>query len=150
MHVNKDVDSIESLISGPAAEKPKAAALKTSFVVLGVESAYAEDQDGNFPADVQQAIDSRKNRREALLALEAQGVLGEDYNGLVDLKGSTGDSAASLAGEENSDRKIIYEYVAKKNGASFDETSKIWARRIQGRAPSGTPIETAPGVWSIR
>ena len=149
-HVNKDVDSIENLINSPASVKSKDAALKTSFVILGVESAYAEDQEGNFPPDVQQAIDSRKNRRDTLAALEAQGVIGEKFNGLVELKGSGGDSAASLVAEENADRKKIYEFVAKKNGASFDETSKIWARRIQGHAPSGTPIETEPGVWSTK
>jgi uncharacterized protein len=149
-HVNKDVDSIENLISGPATGKPKDTALKTSFVIVGVGSAYAEDPEGNFPPDVQQAIDSRKNRREPLVALEARGVVGENYNGLVEMKGSGDDSAASLVAGENSDRKIIYGYVAQKNGASLDETAKIWARRIQGQAPSGTPVEIESGAWSTK
>lgn len=149
-HVNKDVDSIENLISGPNSGKTKDAALKTSYVIFGVETAYAQDE-GGYPADVMQAIESRKARRDKLTALEAQGAIGENFNGLVELKGQNGgDSAASIVSEENSDRQKIYSFVANKNGASYEETAKIAARRIQNDAPAGTPVETVAGSWSVK
>jgi uncharacterized protein YdbL (DUF1318 family) len=148
-HVSKDVDSIENLISGSASENPPAVPLKTSLFSIGVETAYAQE-DSVFPPDVMQAIESRKERRDKLVALEAQGVIGEDFNGLVALKGAGGDVAASVVSEENNDRKKIYGYVAEKNGAGYQETARISARRIQSDAPSGTPVETAAGVWSTK
>ncbi len=148
-HVNKDVDSIENLISGTASEEPKEAALKTSFFLLGVQAAYAEDAV-DYPADVMQAIESRKDRRDKLTVLEAEGVIGENFNGLVELKGRGGDIVLSIVSEENRDRRKIYEFVAKKNGVSYEETARISARRIQGDAPTGTPVESAAGVWSVK
>lgn len=146
-HVSNDVNSIEDLISGPSSAKE--APVKTSLVFLGVQTAYAENEE-DFPADILRAIESRRERRDHLTAMESQGVIGENSSGLVELRGSGGGLASDIVSRENSDRQKINAYVAKKNGASVDETAKISAQRIQNDAPQGTPIETAPGVWTTK
>lgn len=145
-HVAKDVTAIEDLISAP---KPENAAVlpKTSLLFLGVEEAFAEEE-GGYPADVKVAIDARKARRNILVSLESQGVIGENIRGLVEVKDtSSGGEASELVRDENSDRKKIYAYVASKNGVSEEETAKMFAQRIQTDAPQGTPVEQVNGSW---
>jgi uncharacterized protein len=149
-HVNRDVDSIENMITGQkTSSTPKEASLKTSYVIFKEAAAYAEE-GGSYPQEVMQAIESRKARRDTLVSLEAKGIVGENANGLVEVKASGDDSAGPLVAQENSDRKLIYTFISKKNSASFDETARIYARRIQSDAPSGTPVETQPGSWSVK
>jgi uncharacterized protein YdbL (DUF1318 family) len=47
----------------------------------------------------------------------------------------------TLVQQENKDRTLIYEYIAKKNGASVEETGKIFSRQIHQDVEPGTPVE---------
>lgn len=144
-HVAKDVTAIEDMISAPSASKGK-----TSFLSFGVNEAYAQEEP-DFPSDVKAAIERRKERRLTLTSWEAKGAIGENTRGLVEVKdASAGSEVSNLVQEENSDRNSIYNYVASKNGASEDETGKLFAKRIQADAPQGTPIEAPDGSWNIR
>src|SRR5512135_2299954 len=142
-HVSKDVNSIEDMIKTPAAGQVG----KTSLIFWGVSSAYAQE---GYPADVQNAIDRRRDRRARLEALEAQGVIGENAAGMTELKGAGSSDAAGIVADENNDRRAINEYVAQKNGASVDDTAKVSAKRIQADAPAGTPIEVSAGQWRVK
>jgi hypothetical protein len=136
-HVTQDVQAIEDMISSPK---------KTSMFFWGIQEAYAQE---GFPANVSQAIEQRKSRREELVSLLSQGVIGENAAGFVEVKdASRADSAASLVSAENSDRQTIYAYVAEKNGATVAETGKIFAKRIRADAPAGTPIQSEDGSWT--
>ena len=144
-HVAKDVTAIEDMISAPIAGSGK-----TSFLFFGVNEAYAQEEP-DYPSDVKAAIERRKERRDALTSFEAKGAIGENARGLVEVKdASAGSEVSKLVSEENSDRNIIYKYVASKNGAAQDETGRLFAKRIQADAPPGTPSEAPDGSWNTR
>ena len=84
-------------------------------------------------------------------------MIGENRKGLVDIRNAAeaDGEAEQIVNGENSDRKIIYQAVAKKNGSSVEEVEKLYAKRLQGDAPRGTPIEVlsdADGsyAWKIK
>ncbi|MFA5115512.1 MAG: DUF1318 domain-containing protein [Candidatus Omnitrophota bacterium] len=131
-HVAKELDDIESIVSGSKD--------KGSLLNFFVTDAYAQ---GSLSADIEKAALSRRDRRPELIALEQKGIVGENKSGLVQIMpGSGADAAANaLVGQENNDRMAIYSSVAAKNGVSLDEVQKMNAKRLQSDAPSGTPVE---------
>ena len=135
-HVEKEINAIEDIVSG-SDEKPKA---KDDHSLLGyfVNSAYAQE---NLSPEVEQAALRRKDRRAELTSLESKGAVGEDKSGLVVLMSKDDLVADKLVKQENSDRMIIYESIARKNGTSVEDVQKLYAKRLQKDAPAGTPIE---------
>jgi uncharacterized protein YdbL (DUF1318 family) len=139
-HVAKDIDSIENMVSGA---KPKTAGSdKQSLLGYFVTEAYAEEGLG---AEVEQAALRRRDRRESLLPLLTQAVIGENKSGLLEIKSpdALNPGAKQLIQAENSDRMIIYRAVASKNGISVEEVQKLYAKRLQEDAPAGSPIEVS-------
>lgn len=137
-HVEKDIDTIEDMVSGT---KGKAAASdKQSLLESFLGIAYAQEP---LSPEVEQAALRRKDRHEALSSWETKGVVGENKSGLVEIRNSSGADASvnQLIIAENSDRMVIFQSVARKHGTSIEEVQKLFAKRLQDRAPSGTPIE---------
>jgi len=149
-HVARDVDSIEDLIAGPS-EKEAEAPPKTSWLPVIVPAAYAGELS-DFPDEVVVAIERRKARRPQILLLASQGYIGENENGFLDVfdKASLDPGKLAMVEEENKDRLVIFQYVAEKNGASVQETGKVFANRLQKDAAAGTPIEGSTGEWVVK
>lgn len=131
-HVVKDIDDIESIVSGKSAPKGR---MKLNFLI-----ADAHAEEGLSP-DVEQAALRRKDRKAELYSHESKGTIGENRMGLAEARGSG--APQELIGAENADRMIIYKSVSQKNGAAIEEVQKLYAQRLQEDAPAGTPIETA-------
>ena len=131
-HVTKDIDSVESIVSGKAGSKPKDE-MKVNFLMV---NAYADEA---LSPEVEQAALSRKARYAELSSLEGKGIIGENKSGLVEAKGAG--APAGLISAENADRMTIYNSISKKNGAPLEDVQKIYAKRLQDDAPAGTPIE---------
>lgn len=151
-HIEKDIDAIESIVSG-SKEKSKA---KDDPILLNyfVSCAYAQE---NLNPEIEQAALRRKDRYPELVSLEQNGVVGENKSGLVEIKdaGAAGSSAQQLVSAENNDRMIIYQAVARKNETLIEEVQKIYAQRLQNDASVGTPIEvlnetTGAYEWKIK
>jgi uncharacterized protein YdbL (DUF1318 family) len=137
-HVAKDIDDIESIVSG-AGNKEKAKN-NNSWLNYLVSNAYAQEQ---LSPDLEAAALRRKDRRPQLLFQEQNGTIGENKLGLVEIRvGNADPAAADLVKAENSDRMIIYQELAKKNGVSVEDVQKMYAKRLQQDAPSGVPIES--------
>ena len=123
--------------------------IKEQMATLGsfVTLAYAEELN----PEVQQAAYRRKDRRDQLSSYEAKGVIGENRSGFVVIRnpGAADISAQEIVNAENSDRMMIYQSVAKKNGSSVEAVEDLYAKRLQADAPSGAPIETADG-WVVK
>ena len=150
-HVAKDINDIEGIVSGT---KPGAVNDHNSLLNSFVSNAYAED---GLSSEVEQAALRRKDRRPQLIAFQQNGAIGENKSGLLEIRdASKADSSAqSFVAAENSDRMIIYQSVAKKNGTSVEEVKKLYALRLQSDAPSGTPIEvldesTGSYSWKLK
>ncbi len=148
-HVEKDIDAIEDLVSGGGAADKVAAPDKQSFLNSFVSIAYAED---GLSPEVEEAALRRKSRLGELRSLETSGAIGESNMGLVEIRDSSKaeGSINELIRMENSDRMIIYRSVAEKNGTTVEDVQKIYGKRLQNDAPSGTPIETDSGEWSVK
>jgi len=146
-HVQKDIDEIESIVSG-SGENKKAADQQSLLGVL-VSVAYAQ---GGLSPEVEQAALRRKDRLAELSSWQAKGVIGENKNALVEIRNPQGadSSVSQIVDAENADRMIIYASIANKNGTSVEEIQKLYAERLQAGAPSGTPIEAADSVWEVK
>ena len=153
-HVQKDIDDIENIVSGSSTQKqeqpkkPEQQSLLSRFL----SNAFAEE----LSPEVEQAAKRRGSRLAELIRMETSGILGENKSGLVEIRNQAQASeAAALVSAENSDREIIYSSVAKKNGTSVAEVEKLYAKKLQDKAPAGTPIEvldesTGKAVWKIK
>ena len=110
--------------------------------------AYAEDA---LSAEVESAAIRRRDRKPELVSLEKEAVIGENKSGLVEIRDSAraNSSVEKLVGDENSDRMIIYQSVAKKNQVTLAEIQKMYAKRLIEDAPAGAPVETSNG-WKIK
>lgn len=152
-HIEKDIDAIENIVSGGSREDKKPVEQHGLLRVL-MKEAFAQEA---LSPEIEQAALRRKDRLSELSSLEAKGIVSENKDGLVEIKKPQGvDSTVSSAvSAENSDRMIIYQGVAKKNGTPVAEVQKLYAERLQKSAPAGTPIEvfnsaTGSYEWKIK
>lgn len=150
-HIEKDIDAIEGIVSG---SKEKARTKDNhSLLNYFIVTAYADE---DLSPEIEQAALRRRDRLEALSVLEEKGLLGENKSGLVEARGSSSDAKSKeLIEKENNDRMVIYRSVAQKNNSSIDEVQKLYAKRLQEKAPAGTPIEvfndsTGTCEWKIK
>ena len=139
-HVEKDINDIESIVSGGKAPEKSVAKDKQSLLSSFITCAYAED---GLSPEVEQAALSRKGRYSELTSLEEKGIVGENKLGLVVVRnpGAADASVEKIVSAENSNRMDIYQAIAKKNGTSVEEVQKLYAKRLQRDVVSGTPIE---------
>jgi len=146
-HVEKDIDAIESIVSG--GKEKKEAAEKQSFLGILASDAYAQEA---LSPEVEQAALRRKDRLSELSSWQAKGIIGENKNALVEIRIPQGEDSPvnKIVAEENADRMIIYQSIAKKNGTSVEEVQKLYAKRLQAAAPSGTPVETPENEWKVK
>lgn len=130
-HVEKDIDDIESIVSGSGDQ---------GFLNIFVKEAYAAE---GLSPEVEQAALRRRDRRPALVSWQEKGVIGENKSGLLEIRDSAkaGEETRALVNAENNDRMVIYQSVARKNGTSVDDVKKLYAKRLQEDAPAGAPIE---------
>jgi uncharacterized protein YdbL (DUF1318 family) len=130
-HIAKDIDEIENIVAGKD---------KGGFMFGFVGSAFAEE---GLSPEVERAALSRKDRRPELFSWEEKGVVGENKSGLAEIRNSAAadSSVRQLVNAENSNRMVIYRGVAAKNNSSVEEVQRLYAKRLQEHAPSGTPIE---------
>jgi hypothetical protein len=143
-HVEKDINSIEDLVSGTA--KKQSAPGAKNLLNMFVQDAYAQEGLG---ADVEQAALRRRDRKPSLSKYESSGVVGENRSGLAEIRAAADADAQTLVRDENADRMAIYRAVAQKNSTSVEDVQKLYAKRLQTDAPAGTPIETDAG-WALK
>ena len=138
-HIEKDIDAIESIVTGDE----KARAKETSFMDALMSTAYA---DTGLDPEVEKAALRRNDRYSQVVALLKSGAVGENGQGLLDIR-KPGEADASFVNAENNDRMIIYSLVAKKNGVSVGDIQKIYAEKLQSQAPQGAWIEVPGSGW---
>jgi uncharacterized protein YdbL (DUF1318 family) len=105
---------------------------------------------------IRKLIASRKQRYASLAPLLAQGALGENNRGLLDIRSldvlSLKDkaSARTLLEQENRDRQQLYREIATANSLSadkLDEIASIFAQVHRKEARAGWWIQDADGNW---
>jgi uncharacterized protein YdbL (DUF1318 family) len=87
-----------------------------------------------------------KSRLPTIVQLKSAGVIGEDNKGYLDFVSSTR-KEVSLVNAENSDRKKVYNAIAKQQGTSVELVGQRRAIQIADRAKPGEWIQDKSGNW---
>jgi uncharacterized protein YdbL (DUF1318 family) len=87
-----------------------------------------------------------KERLPVITALKADGVVGENNKGYLEVIG-TNKGKAGVITAENSDRKKVYTAIAKQQGTSVDLVGKRRAKQIAKKAKLGQWIQDQSGKW---
>jgi uncharacterized protein YdbL (DUF1318 family) len=84
-------------------------------------------------------------RVPVITAQKAAGVLGENNQGFVEVRGAGGDAA--LAEAENADRREVYGMIAQKEGTEAGVVGRRRAARIRDMARPGEWLQDPGGRW---
>ncbi len=136
------------------AEKEKKSSSLFSFSLGNVAYAQAE-----FKVDSPKAKEiqgRQKSRLSEVTDLLANGQIGEGADGLLEVKASDAKpllmkKIEKVVKEENSDRKDLYDEVAKTNNISSsakDQVQSSFAKSFQSAAPKGAWVEAKKGSWN--
>lgn len=86
-------------------------------------------------------------RAPEILKLKAQGLIGENNQGYLELRGSGGGSAAGLIQAENEDRVMVYQAIASKTGATAEQVGQRAAAKRAQVAGNGEWVQKPGGAW---
>jgi len=95
------------------------------------------------------ALEARKARFAELKALKAQGMIGENNRGYVEVL-SGGATSMDMAEKENKDRKFIYQEIVKQNELGKDALAtveSVFAAVQREKASVGEKIQEESGAW---
>jgi uncharacterized protein YdbL (DUF1318 family) len=87
-------------------------------------------------------------RLPAIKALKQAGVVGENNQGYLEIRKSTGQKG--LVDAENQDRRTVYSAIAKKQNTTAELVGQRRALQIARTADPGTWIQDAKGRWRQR
>ena len=86
-------------------------------------------------------------RLPAINRLKEALTVGENNQGYLTIKGEISKEDKAIVEAENSDRKKIYELLAKKTGVSVDVVQKRRAEAIAEKSKKGIWLQKADGTW---
>ena len=87
------------------------------------------------------------SRAPEILKLKSQGLIGENNQGYLEVRGGGGGNAADLVTAENRDRQMVYKAIAAKTGGSVEQVGqRAAARRVQV-AGAGEWLQKPSGEW---
>jgi len=102
-----------------------------------------------LPADNAGAA-SLKERMKARLPqitrLKAEGVIGENNRGFLELRRQETE-AQVLINAENQDRQTVYNAIAEQQNTTPEIVGQLRAAQIVTRAPTGTWLQNKEGKW---
>ena len=93
------------------------------------------------------AVKGRMAQRLAQLdQFKAQGAIGENNRGLVELR-AAGPAAGDVVAGENRDREIVYVALAKQTGSSPETVGRARAKQIEAGSAAGVWLQNESGEW---
>jgi len=96
-----------------------------------------------FGQDIKARI---KARRPIILALKAEGIIGENSAGYLEFRGSKKKNE-DVVKAENSDRRIVYKKIGEQTGATAEVVGQRRAQKIAELAKPGDWLQNASGTW---
>lgn len=79
-------------------------------------------------------------------ALKAQGAVGENNRGFLEVRGGSADAGAVVSAE-NKDREAVYATVAKQTGISADQVGRKRAASLAQNSSPGVWVQDEAGNW---
>ncbi len=124
-----------------------------TVILLGLWASFAQAQYEikEMTPEVKGALENRRNRFDQLKALKAQGIIGENNRGYVEVL-SDGPASRELAEQENKDRSLIYRTIEEQNNLSnaLETIEKVFAQVQRDKASPGDKIQTEDGQWTTK
>lgn len=96
-----------------------------------------------FGQDIKARI---KARRPVIQALKAEGIVGENFAGYLEFRGSNKKNE-DVVKAENVDRRKVYTNIAKKTGATAAVVGQRRAQKIAELAKPGDWLQNDKGTW---
>ena len=87
-----------------------------------------------------------KARLPIILALKAEGIIGENFAGFLEFRGSNKKNE-DVVMAENSDRRIVYKKIGEQTGATAEVVGKRRAQKIAQLAKPGDWLRNSSGKW---
>lgn len=110
------------------------AAVSLAAVVVHAESA----------ADIRRRMEQRL---ATIDALKADGAIGENNRGFLQVPPEGKGSVGNVLTDENRDRETVYALIAKETGATADAVGRARARQIAAGSKPGVWIQDEAGQW---
>ncbi|HCG77272.1 MAG: hypothetical protein COZ37_03885 [bacterium (Candidatus Ratteibacteria) CG_4_10_14_3_um_filter_41_18] len=101
--------------------------------------------------EIEKALASRKARFPQIKEYKRQGVIGENNEGLLEIRGNAEIQVQRLVKEENKDRMTIYQTLVQQNNMSPGQLKVIqeqFAATRRKRAKKGEWIQLPDGDWT--
>ena len=86
-------------------------------------------------------------RAPEILKLKSKGVIGENNQGFLEVRGAGGGQAASLIKAENQDRRMVYKAIAAKTGGNVEQVGRRAAAKRAEVAGAGEWLQKPGGAW---
>ncbi len=113
--------------------------LAAGFCLLSVSSLAVAESAGDIKARMLE-------RLPVINDYKAQGTVGENNKGFLQVMGIDGEWSKVVAAENN-DRKTVYQAIAAKAGAPAETVGARRALQIRESAAPGTWIQGKDGKW---
>lgn len=143
--------AILNLKEGLTMKRIAATLFAASLVLLTASSiGFAADYDyKTMTPDIEKALKNRQSRYYQLQNFKQEGAIGENNKGYVtNLKDNS--AAATLAADENRDRRVLYEALAEQNklgGTGLLEVQRAFADVQREKAAAGDMVQSSSGDW---
>lgn len=86
------------------------------------------------------------SRLPTIIKLKEQGIVGESNAGFLEFIGNRKEKA-DVVNAENTDRRAVYEQIAKKEGTTVEVVGRHRAAQIAEKAQPGAWLQDANGKW---
>jgi uncharacterized protein len=88
-----------------------------------------------------------QQRLPTIVQLKSDGIVGENNQGYLEFVPGAAQKMDNIVAEENSDRKMVYEAIAKQQNTSADLVGRRRAIQIGQRAAAGEWLQNDSGKW---
>jgi uncharacterized protein YdbL (DUF1318 family) len=119
--------------------------LAALIAFAAVARTQAQAPAGPIPLSVLRKY--QEKRLPALDALKASGVVGENNQGFVEVRGNGGENAAGLVADENHDRAVVYTLFARKYNIAPEQVGLLRAKKIAEKSKPGIWLQAPDGTW---
>mgnify|MGYP005851676657 CR=1 FL=1 len=114
----------------------------TVLITLFISTSFSA-----FGANMGEVKSAMKARQPVIEALWADGKIGENNQGYIEARADLSGKEQELVGAENSDRKIVYQAIARSTQSTPKQVGVQRAAQISKRAAQGLWLQDAAGKW---
>ena len=147
--------SIEDMVSGSPPQKEPSRAKPNSRLWFSPSEAYAQTTQLKYlTEEIKEAIERRKSRYPQIEELLDEGSIGENNQGLLEIRQKTqifsDKELKNIVSEENNDRMFIYRSIQEQNNLpkeALKDIQNTFAKERQGRVEEGGWIQLPNGEW---